>query len=92
LEAIVFPNASFVRGYEPLMVTTRAGKVYNGVLRRDGPDEVVLATGATEEARIPRQEIDEMVPGLVSVMPSGLDQQLTPRELADLVAFLRACK
>jgi putative membrane-bound dehydrogenase-like protein len=92
LEAIVFPNASFVRGYEPLMVTTRAGKVYNGVLRRDGPDEVVLATGATEEARIPRQEIEEMVPGLVSVMPSGLDQQLTPRELADLVAFLRTCK
>jgi putative heme-binding domain-containing protein len=92
LEAIVFPSSSFVRGYEPLMVTTRAGKVYNGVLRRDAPDEVVLATGATEEARIPRQEIEEMVPGMVSVMPSGLDQQLSARELADLVAFLRACK
>jgi putative heme-binding domain-containing protein len=92
LEAIVFPNASFVRGYEPLTVTTKSGKVYNGLLRRDGPEEVVLATGATEEARIARHEIDEMVPGNVSVMPSGLDQQLSPRELADLVAFLRACK
>jgi putative membrane-bound dehydrogenase-like protein len=92
LEAIVFPSSSFVRGYEPLMVTTRAGKVYNGVLRQDAPDAVVLATGATEEARIPRQDIDEMVPGTVSVMPSGLDQQLSPRELADLVAFLRACR
>jgi hypothetical protein len=28
----------------------------------------------------------------VSVMPAGLDQQLTPRELADLIAFLKACK
>jgi putative membrane-bound dehydrogenase-like protein len=92
LEAIVFPNASFVRGYEPLTVTTKSGKVYNGLLRRDSPDEVVLATGATEEARIARHEIDEMVPGNVSVMPSGLDQQLSPRELADLVAFLRACR
>ena len=32
------------------------------------------------------------LPGTVSVMPSGLDQQLTPQELADLLAFLRACK
>ena len=28
----------------------------------------------------------------VSIMPAGLEQQLTPQELADLVAFLRACK
>ena len=27
-----------------------------------------------------------------SVMPAGLDQQLTPGELADLVAFLKACQ
>jgi len=25
-------------------------------------------------------------------MPSGLDQQLTPQDLADLVAFLKASK
>ena len=32
LEAIVFPNASFVRGYEPLVVTTTAGATHSGVL------------------------------------------------------------
>ena len=41
---------------------------------------------------IGREEIDEMMPGTVSIMPAGLDQQLTAEELADLVAFLRACK
>jgi putative heme-binding domain-containing protein len=92
LEAIVFPSASFVRGYEPITITTRSGKIYNGVLRHAGTDAVVLATGATDEARIPHEDIDEMVPSTVSLMPSGLDQQLSPRELADLVAFLRACK
>ncbi len=92
LEAIVFPSASFVRSYEPMLVTTKSGKVHNGILRKDAPDEVILAIDATQEIRIPRDEIDEMVPGKVSIMPAGLDQQLTPRELADLVAFLRACK
>jgi putative membrane-bound dehydrogenase-like protein len=92
LESIVFPSASFVRSYEPVLVTTKDGKSFNGLLRKDAPDEVVLVTGANQETRIARADIDEVQPGKVSVMPAGLDQQLTPGELADLVAFLRACK
>jgi putative membrane-bound dehydrogenase-like protein len=92
LESIVFPSASFVQGFEPVVVTTKEGKSYNGLLRKDTPDEVLLVMGANQEVRIPRADIDEMLPSKVSVMPAGLDQQLTPQELADLVAFLRACK
>jgi putative heme-binding domain-containing protein len=92
LEAVVFPSLSFVRGYEPVQLTTTQGKVYNGVLRKDAPDEVVLAVNATEMARIPREDIDDIRPSQVSVMPAGYDQLLTPAELADLLAFLKACK
>ncbi len=92
LESIVYPSASFVRSYEPVRVNTKKGKSYNGVLRKDGPDEIVLALDATNEVRIARAEIDEMEPSKVSIMPAGMDKQLTPRELADLVAFLKACK
>ena len=65
---------------------------FSGVLRRDSPDEVVLGTGAETEARIARSDIAEMRPGAVSVMPAGLDEQLTRQELADLVAFLKGTK
>jgi putative membrane-bound dehydrogenase-like protein len=92
LESIVFPSASFVRSYEPVLVTTKRGKSVNGILRKDALDEVILAINATEEVRIARQDIEEIRPGTVSIMPSGLDQQLTPQQLADLVAFLKACQ
>jgi putative membrane-bound dehydrogenase-like protein len=92
LESIVFPSASLVRSYEPVQVTTRSGKVHNGLIRKEAPDEILLATGANQEARISRGDIEEIQPSKVSVMPAGLDQQLTLRELADLVAFLKACK
>jgi putative membrane-bound dehydrogenase-like protein len=92
LESIVFPSASFVRGYEPVLVVTRDGKSFTGLLHKDEPDEVVLVTGANQEAHIPREEIEEMLPSRTSVMPAGLDQQLTAQELADLVAFLKACR
>ena len=38
------------------------------------------------------EDIQEMRPGTLSIMPAGLDEQLSKQELADLIAFLRAAK
>lgn len=89
LEAILYPSASFVRSYEPLVVTTRSGEDFSGLLRRETEDEIVLATGPDTEVRIARADVRETRPGAVSVMPAGLDEQLTRQELADLLAFLK---
>jgi putative membrane-bound dehydrogenase-like protein len=92
LEAIVYPSASLIRSYEPVVVATADGKVLNGLLRNETSDEILLVTGAIQETRIPRADIEEIRPSSVSIMPAGLDQQLSTQELADLVAFLRACR
>jgi putative membrane-bound dehydrogenase-like protein len=92
LEAIVYPSASFVRSFEPVLVATKEGKSINGLVRKDASDEVVLTTGPNQEVRIARDEIEEMRPGTVSIMPAGLDQQLSRQELADLIAFLKSRK
>lgn len=92
LEAIAFPNASFVRSFEPITIVTTGGKSFTGLVKKESSDAVILATSATETARIPRDEIEELRPGTVSIMPSGLEQQLTIQELADLIAFLKNAK
>jgi putative membrane-bound dehydrogenase-like protein len=92
LEAIVYPSASFVRSYEPVVIATKDGEEQSGVLRKDSPEEVLLATGPITEVRIARSDITEMRPGTVSVMPQGLDEQLSHQELADLLAFLKNTK
>ena len=56
------------------------------------PDEIVLTINADTEVHIARDDIESLQPGTVSIMPSGLDQQLSPQELSDLIAFLKACK
>ena len=89
LESILFPSLSFVRSYEPMQVTTQDGKVLNGVIRDESAQEYVLATGPNQEVRISRDEVDQVQPSTVSIMPAGLDKQLTVQELADLVAFLK---
>ena len=92
LESIVFPSSSFVQSFEPIIVETNDGDVHSGILRKNDSEEVVLVTGPEQEVRIARKEIKGMRPGAVSVMPAGLDQQLSGQELVDLVAFLKGCK
>ncbi len=92
LEAIVFPSASFVRSYEPVRVVTTDDRTFNGILKKDAPDEVIIVVAADKEERVARADVASISPSAVSLMPSGLDQQLTQQDLADLVAFLRACK
>jgi putative heme-binding domain-containing protein len=92
LESILFPSASFVRSYEPVLVRTVDGEVFSGNIKKDAPEEIVLTVAADKEVRIAREQIDEMLPGKVSVMPAGLDQQLSLQDLADLVEFLKNCR
>ncbi len=92
LEAIVYPSASFVRSFEPMIVSTKSDEDYSGILKKDSADEIILVTGPNAEVKIARADIKEMRPGAVSVMPQGLDTQLTKQELTDLVTFLKATK
>ncbi|MBM3970840.1 MAG: c-type cytochrome [Planctomycetes bacterium] len=92
LESILFPSASFVRSFEPVLIETKSGKVINGLIRSETPDELVLATGPNQEVRVARADIEEMKPSSVSIMPAGLEKQLTKEQLADLIAFLKNCK
>ena len=89
LESILYPSLSFVRSYEPMLIITQDGKTINGVIRDENAQEYVVATGPDQTVRVPRAEVEQMQPSTVSIMPAGLDKQLTPEELADLVAFLK---
>src|SRR5439155_24637994 len=42
LESVVYPSATFVRSYEPLIVITKSGEQYSGVIRKDAADEIAL--------------------------------------------------
>lgn len=88
IEAIVAPSVSFVRSYEPVVAALHSGKLVSGVLKSESDSEVTIQTGPSVVERIARREVESITPGAVSLMPAGLDKQVTAQELADLVAFL----
>jgi putative heme-binding domain-containing protein len=92
LEAVIFPSASFARGYEPYVVETRGGQVVTGILARETPADLTLVTAERAEVRIPRTQIESLVPGRVSIMPQGLETQISRDELRDLLAYLQSLR
>lgn len=90
MEAIVFPGASYAREYETYIVKTNEG-TYTGILDPMSPAGMVtIKTAPGQVTRVPEDEVISIEPGDVSLMPAGLDGQLSNQEMSDLIAFLEA--
>jgi putative heme-binding domain-containing protein len=92
LEAIVFPSASFARGYEPFTAATNDGQVISGIISRETADAIYLFNNSRVEVRVPRSSIESLTQSNVSIMPEGMDVQLGRQDLADLIAFLESLR
>ncbi len=92
LEAIMFPSASFARGYKTWTIVTDSGRVHSGLITRETTDSLMLRKSDLSEVRISRGAIDEMREATTSVMPEGLYHRLTNQELSDLLEYLASLK
>lgn len=92
LEAIVFPSATLARGYESVSAVTKDGQTHSGLLSRETAAAIFLRTTERAEIRLDRADLEEIVPSTASIMPQGLEKALSPRELADVLAFLQSQK
>ena len=72
------------------MVSTRSGKTYLGVVVYESPDGTLLQTSPDTTVRITGEELLQMQPSTQSLMPTGLLNDLTDQDLADLYAYLKS--
>jgi putative heme-binding domain-containing protein len=87
--AIVDPNREVAPVYQTTEVITESGQVYNGLVVYESPDTTMLQTGPDIVVRVGGVRKDGMRKSNVSLMPVGLLNDLSDRELADLYAYLK---
>ena len=88
LEAMVFPSISIVRGYEPVSVELKDGRVVSGIVTSENGTELVVSADAQKTHHIARSDIADIVPSSVSPMPNGFAAALTQQDIADVITFL----
>ena len=69
-----------------------SGKVFTGFVTGESVDKVDLRQTNGIPVRLVKKEIEERQKRKESMMPVGLVNNLTPEQLADLVAYLRSLK
>jgi putative membrane-bound dehydrogenase-like protein len=87
-ESILYPSAAIEMGYETWVVKTKSGDVFTGRKMEDTPDHVTILDTDGKYHDIPTGTIDRKVQQKVSMMPEGLTQVMSRKDLVDLVEFL----
>lgn len=88
IESLLDPSAKIKEGYHMVLVSTRSGQVFSGLLEKDSPGELVIRDPANQLHHVPKSDVASQQMSPVSMMPAGLTASLREDEFVDLVRFL----
>lgn len=88
LSNVFDPSLVIGASYQARTVITADGRILTGLLAEDNEQRIVLKTQGGKLEIVPREDVEEIAISKLSLMPEGLEKQLTPEQLADLFAFL----
>ena len=91
IESILLPSKVIKKGLETIAITTKAGKTITGLLAEERGDAVILRDFVQNGKLITilKKEIDERNDKGPSLMPEGLEKDISPEAMADLLAYIR---
>ena len=79
------------RDYTLTSVATTDGRLVSGIIREQTQTSLVIQT-PNERVVLPRDDIAAIQPSTTSMMPEGLLDPLSSREVRDLFAYLASTK
>jgi putative membrane-bound dehydrogenase-like protein len=90
LTAILDPNQAVEARYVSYLATTKNGLTFTGILSSETGASITLIGTEGKPQTILRKDLEELASTGKSLMPEGLEKELPPQDLADLIAFIRA--
>lgn len=86
---IIRPNAAIDNNYVEFIVDTVDGQTFKGILVENNATGVVIKQPDREPQTIARSDIERIRSTGKSLMPVGLEQDLSLQQMADLISFVQ---
>jgi len=86
---ILDPNSKVEPQFTAYSILTVDGSVFTGLIESETGEAVVLKMAEGKKRTIGRSEIEQMKASDVSLMPEGIEKDVTPQQMADLLAYLK---
>jgi putative membrane-bound dehydrogenase-like protein len=90
--AILDPSREAQSNYTAYTLLTRQGKVLNGMIAAETATSLTLLRAEGKQDLVLRANIDTMASNGKSLMPEGVEKEITPQQMADLIAFVQGIK
>ena len=92
LESVLWPSRVISDQYQAEMFELNDGKIVSGLIVRENATAVLVRTADAPDkpVAVPKAQIANRAPSTVSVMPEGLVDTLSSKQIADLLAFVMA--
>jgi putative heme-binding domain-containing protein len=91
-ESILDPSAGISFGYEAWNVELKSGDELYGLIVSDTPQEVAVKTVGGIVTKCQPPEIVRREKSKLSIMPAGLQQNMSTQDLVDLIEYLASLK
>lgn len=88
LHEILDPNSKVEPKFCACTIITMDGKTLSGILVNETSDTVQLRCSGGKLEQVSRDQIEEFVTSEKSLMPEGLETDISEQKMADLLAFL----
>ncbi len=88
LTHILDPNRAVEAKYLSYTLITTDGRTFNGMLSGETSTSVTLLAQENKQQVVLRSEIEEMAASGKSLMPEGVEKDISPPAMADLLAYL----
>ncbi len=89
LEAMLNPSAAIEPRFVNYLVTTKDGRMYDGLLASETAGALTLRGGSEEDVTVARANIVEIRSSTISLMPEDLEKSMNKQALADVITYLR---
>lgn len=90
LTAILDPNRAIESKYVSYLAVTVNGLTYNGLLAAESGESITLIQNDGKSKTLLRADLDELLSTGKSLMPEGLEKEMTHQGMADVIAYLNA--
>jgi len=87
---ILDPNREALPAFISYTVVTDQGLNLTGIIASESATSITLRRADGAQDIILRTNIDEMVSSGVSLMPEGLEKEISPAQMADVIEFVRS--
>lgn len=92
LANIIDPNLGIASGYDTWQAVLNNGETVQGIIAAETPAAITFRSNNIQDKIVSRQDMSSLKALNTSLMPSGLEKNISKQGMADLMAFLKSAE